>query len=78
MNTTTSRVSKILTGLFLIGLTLTSTENGIPYAMLFSLIALPIVFSGMFDWRPIEKGIYRFANYIKPHPEKAIELAKEV
>ena len=80
MNTITSRVSKILTGSFLIGLTLTSTESSKNYEMLYSLIALPIIFSGMFDWRPIEKGMQWLANYIKPQDgeEVIVILAKEI
>ena len=64
MNTMTSRISKILTGSFLIGLTLASAGTDMSYEMLFSLVAIPMIFSGMFDWRPLEYGFAWIARSI--------------
>lgn len=53
MDMLASRISKIVTGIFLMSLTLT-TDKTMSYEMLYALAALPIIFSGIFNWRPVE------------------------
>ena len=68
MDTMTSRISKIVTGSFIMSLTLFSGGEPMSYEMLYSLIALPIIFSGMYDWRPVEMILAWIARslHIKP------------
>ena len=54
MDMLASRLSKIATGSFLISLTLTAGDKEMSYEMLYSLVALPIIFSGIFNWQPFE------------------------
>lgn len=64
MDTMTSRVAKIITGSFLIWLTMHSASHIMSYEMLYALVALPIIFSGMFNWRPVEWLVYMVARSI--------------
>ena len=54
MDILASRISKIIAGSFLIGLTLTDAEKPMDYEMLYSLVGIPVIFSGIFNWRPAE------------------------
>jgi hypothetical protein len=71
------RIIELVTGSLLIAVTLVfSGHFESQLLLLLPLIALPIIFSGMFDWHPAKKfgllltGIskqFNLANFIKPH-----------
>lgn len=68
-----SRFSKILFGVFLIGITLSLDTPQMGNAVLLSLIAVPFVFAGLFNWMPLNwlarkltDNIKPLADYIKP------------
>ena len=54
METISSRIAKILAGSCLIVVPLTVDSATLGYGVLLPLLAVPLVFSGMFDWRPLE------------------------
>jgi len=47
-----TRYSKVLFGAVLIGIPLTTTSP-LGYSILLPLLAIPVVLSGLFDWRPL-------------------------
>ena len=57
MSNTISRVFKILIGSALIGITLTSNHTAGSAIATYSLVAIPFVFAGLFNWRPFESII---------------------
>ncbi|WP_455223017.1 hypothetical protein [Kaarinaea lacus] len=71
------RIIELITGSLLIAVTLIfSAHYENQTLLLLPLIALPIIFSGMFDWHPAKvlalklAGISRYFNltsFIKPH-----------
>jgi len=71
------RIIELITGSLLIAITLIFSAHYENQALLIlPLIALPIIFLGMFDWHPVKilglklAGIGKYfdlATYIKPH-----------
>lgn len=61
-----SRFSKILFGVFLIGITLTLDSPEIGNAVLLSLIAVPFVIAGLFNWAPLVWVTRKLMAYVKP------------
>lgn len=78
MDTMTSRVAKIITGSFLIWLTMSSASHIMGYEMLYALAALPIIFSGIFDWRPVEWAVFWIARSISLKESGYIHTARSV
>ena len=69
METITSRVTKVLTGACLIVVPLTIDSASLGYGILLPLVALPVIFSGMFDWRPAEFALAWMARTVKLPPD---------
>lgn len=59
-----SRYFKVLSGVVLIGVTMTSDNNTDSGDSIYSLVAIPIIFSGIFDWRPAEMFFENFFRYL--------------
>lgn len=72
MDILASRISKIVAGSFLISLTLTDSEKPMNYEMIYSLVALPIIFSGLFNWRPVEIVLRWIAKILNIDTSKLI------
>ena len=65
MNNLNSRLVKIVVGSSLIGVTLISSSSSGVIPIL-SLVAIPIVISGIVNWRPIEWCASKLAGFAKP------------
>jgi len=61
-----SRFSKIMLGVFLIGITLTLDTPKLGSAILLPLIAVPFVVAGLFNWTPLAWTVEKLAGHIKP------------
>lgn len=72
MDILASRISKFIAGSFLLSLTLTDSEKPMDYEMLYSLVALPIIFSGLFNWRPVEITLSWIAKILKIDTSKLV------
>lgn len=66
INNLISRFSKILFGVFLIGVTLTLDSPVIGNAVLLSLVAVPFVIGGLFNWTPLVWTANKLVGYMKP------------
>lgn len=66
INNLISRISKIIFGVFLIGITLTTEVPVIGNAALLSLIAVPFVIGGLFNWTPLVWTVQKVTEYMKP------------
>jgi hypothetical protein len=65
METITSRVTKVFTGACLIVVPLIVDSASLGYGILLPLMGLPVIFSGMFDWRPAEVTLAWIARTVK-------------
>ena len=66
MKNINSRLFKILLGTSLIGATLLSGSNQTGTTPILSLVAIPIVISGIANWRPLEWCARKLVEYMKP------------
>ena len=69
MEAITSRTFKVIIGACLIVSPLTVDSTTLGYGILLPLVALPIFFSGMFDWRPAEYVMAWLARTVKFTPD---------
>lgn len=67
---------KMLFGLVLIGVTLTSENIEGSNAALYSLVAIPFIFSGLFDWRPLEMILKRLSKSLTSFSVQAFTKKK--
>lgn len=70
MDKISSRVAKVLVGACLIVIPLMFDSATLGYGVLLPLIAVPMVFSGMFDWRPMEYAIAWLSKTVKLSPDE--------
>lgn len=61
-----SRIFKVLIGSALIGITLTSSHTAGNTVGIYSLVAIPFVLAGLFDWRPLEGIFNKFYQRLMP------------
>lgn len=61
-----SRFSKVVFGVFLIVLTLTTDPTQMAGSVLFALIGIPFVMAGLFNWMPIVWVVEKVRDFIKP------------
>ena len=61
-----SRISKLLFGMFLISITLGAESSQSSSVMLYSLLGIPFVLAGIFNWTPLVWLVEKTVEYFKP------------
>jgi len=68
--TMSSRITKVLTGSCLIVVPLSVDSATLGYGVLLPLFGIPLVFNGMFDWRPMEYVISWVVRMLRLTPDE--------